>query len=186
MKYQQKQIKRRIALYIGLFSINLNRFILKIIFFISFIFGIQNERKIIGLYLSEINLIIQGNNQNCKILSDDFQTNPSEVKVNGISNSTCQKTCYLNNILNNVTIIFDEQITTCEKMFYGLNNIYEIDLSNFDISNVINMNSMFEECSNLEKINFGNINTSLVQTMSKLFYNCTKLSLIDVSNVFSL
>ena len=44
-------------------------------------------------------------------------------------------------------------------MFYFVENIIEIDLSNFDASNVKTMQYMFFGCSNLEKIEFGNINT---------------------------
>ena len=61
-------------------------------------------------------------------------------------------------------------------------NIIEIDLSNFDTSEVTNMNGMFSECKNIEKINFGSINTFSVENMGYLFYKCNKLSSIDLSN----
>ena len=48
-------------------------------------------------------------------------------------------------------------------MFERLTNIIEIDLSNFDASNVRTMQYMFYGCSNLEKIEFGNINTSSLE-----------------------
>ena len=51
-------------------------------------------------------------------------------------------------------------------MFSGLVNIKEIDLSEFDSSNVISMSHMFYDCQNLEKINLGNIDTSNVEKMN--------------------
>ena len=100
----------------------------------------------------------------------------------GISKDSFEKSYDFKNYLNNVTIKFDEKITSCANMFYGLQNIIEIDLSSLDISNVKNMSSMFEQCINLKKITFGNINTSLVENMHHLFHNCTKLISLDLSN----
>ena len=74
--------------------------------------------------------------------------------------NSCKKFCELPNGLNNITLVFNEEIDSCESMFEGLNNIKVIDLSNFDFSKVTNMDSMFNECNGLENINFGNINTS--------------------------
>ena len=72
---------------------------------------------------SKINLIISGDGL-VNILSDSFSLDPSEVIVNGLSKGTsCQKTCELNGDQNNVTLIFDEQIETCNYMFSGLENI---------------------------------------------------------------
>ena len=83
---------------------------------------------------------------------------------------------------NNVTLIFNDEITSCENMFKGLSNIIEIDLSFFDFSKVKNMYSMFYGCTNLKKIKFGNINTSSVVNMSQLFFECKNLISIDLSN----
>ena len=102
--------------------------------------------------------------------------------INGDLKPSCNKSCFLDNILNNVTIKFDKQLESLENMFKGLNKIIEIDLSNLDTSKITNMASMFEECSNLENISFGNINTSLVESMFRLFYNCSKLTSLDLSN----
>ena len=66
-------------------------------------------------------------------------------------------------------------------MFYKLDNIKEIDLSNFDFSEVTSMHYMLY-CYNLEKINFGNANTSSVKRMSALFYNISKLTSLDLSS----
>ena len=108
---------------------------------------------------SEIRLVIQGNGVQ-KLLNDYyFHIEPSEVLVNGKKDDSCSKTCNLKGDKNNITLRFNTSISSCDGMFYGLKNIIEIDLSDFDASNSKTMSWMFFGCSNLEKIEFGNINT---------------------------
>ena len=108
---------------------------------------------------SEIHLVIQGDGEQ-KLLSNLYSgVAPSEVLVNGVKNDSCSKTCYLEGDRNNITLKFNTQIESCYAMFDHLDNIIEIDLSNFDASNVRDMIGMFNGFSNLEKIEFGNINT---------------------------
>ena len=149
-----------------------------IIFFLSFI-SVYNIN--IKIFFSEIKLVIRGNNTQY-ILSKEFDFEPDQVLVNGILKSSCNKTCYLDKDLNNITIIFNNNLESCSNMFKNLNNIIEVDLSNFDTSQVTLMDSMFDNCSNLKKITFDNINTSLVEDMSFMFQNCSSLNSIDLSN----
>ena len=109
--------------------------------------------------ISEIHLVISGSGTQ-NLINDNFNILPSEVLVNEVKNDSCSKTCFLEGDINNVILKFENQIESCKEMFKGLQNIKEIDLSNFDTSNLKDMESMFHDCSNLEKINFGNINTS--------------------------
>ena len=66
-------------------------------------------------------------------------------------------------------------------MFYNCSNITEIDLSNFDFSNIIDMSHIFSECTSLKRIEFGDINTQNVVDMSYMFYNCTSLDSLELS-----
>ena len=112
---------------------------------------------------SEIHLVIQGDGEQ-KLLSNLYSgVAPSEVLVNGIKDDSCSKTCNLEGDRNNITLKFDTLIESCYGMFYFVENMIEIDLSNFDASKVANMGYMFIGCSNLEKIEFGNINTSSLE-----------------------
>ena len=77
--------------------------------------------------------------------------------MNGILNSANTKEVLLEEDINNITIGFDDPIISCQNMFKDLDNIIEIDLSNFDTSKVINMAFMFLNCIRLEKINLWNI-----------------------------
>ena len=123
------------------------------------IFSSLYDSRNFSFQLSEINLIIKGPG-NHSILSQDFYIDPSEVIVNEVKKPYCKKICDFDKDLNNVILKFDTQITSCSKMFYELDDIIEIDLSNLNTSKVINMESMFCRCINLNKINFGKIDTS--------------------------
>ena len=132
--------------------------------------------------ISKIHLVVEGTGE-ISFLYSRFPYEPSDVIINGVSKGdNCSKICDLEENKNNVTLIFDQQIESCFNMFFGCENIKEIDLSEFDNSNVEIMARMFRDCINLEKINFGNINTSLVNNMQELFYNCLELKSIDLSN----
>ena len=133
-------------------------------------------------HFSKINLVIQGiGNQD--LLYSGFMPGPSEVYVNGISqNGTCDKKCFLEEEISNITLVFEEKLTTCNSMFYKLNNIKEIDLSEFDASSVTNMASMLSECGKLQRVIFGNINTSSVRNMNNLFSNSYNLESLDLSH----
>ena len=163
------------SILLGIFTILFNQYIL-LTLLLSLFSSTQSN------YVIYLKIIGQGE---INIINDTFIYSPSQVIVNGIANENCQKSCSLDNInydYNNVTIIFNEQIKTCENMFNGLSDILKIDLSYFDTSQVTNMDSMFSGCTNLKNIIFNNINTSLVQNMRQLFNECHNLISLDLSN----
>ena len=69
----------------------------------------------------------------------------------------------------------------CSFMFYNCKNIINIDLSNFDTSNIINMERMFCCCENLININLSNFETKNVTSMRSMFYNCKKIKDLNLS-----
>ena len=187
----------------SLFTLYIKIILLNIVF-VNF----SKMKKLRHLYNNnEIHLIINGKGTQ-NLLYNNFNPAPSAVLVNGILNSSCTKSCYLPEDVNNITLQFSEQIKSCENMFLNLNNIIEVDLSDFDSSQVTNMammfkncpnlisvdlsntsrnkleniSSMFSSCSNMKTINFGNIKTSSVIDMEKLFYGCSSLISVDLSS----
>ena len=57
-----------------------------------------------------------------------------------------------------------------------------LDLSNFDISDVINMKHMFSECKKLKEIKgLDKFNTLKVKDMSGIFQLCSELEILDLS-----
>ena len=99
-----------------------------------------------------------------------------------MAKTECKKSCDLTPNTNIIILRFNQPITTCENMFNGMENLKEIDLSNFHSEQVTSMRFMFKGCSKLNNINFGNIDTSKVKDMEGLFKGCSELSSINLSN----
>ena len=73
-------------------------------------------------------------------------------------------------------------VITMEVMFSGCPALTSLDASNFDTSNVTSMVHMFYNCSKLTSLDVSSFNTSKVTTMSRMFSGCTSLTSLDVSN----
>ena len=54
-------------------------------------------------------------------------------------------------------------------MFYGMENLTTLNLSNFNTSNVIYMNSMFSGMSNLTALDLSSFDASKVRNMDSMF-----------------
>jgi len=130
---------------------------------------------------SEIHLVISKSKTRFYSKKYEGET-PYAIIINGEEETFNFKLYNLKDDINNITLKFNVRIKSCAFMFEEINNIIEIDLSNLDISKVINMESMFFGYLNLKKINFGNINTTSVTNIKRLFYYCVNLKSIDLSN----
>ena len=55
-------------------------------------------------------------------------------------------------------------------MFFECFNLYYLDISKFNLENLINADSMFRQCNNLKEIEFNNnTRTNNLQEMSSMF-----------------
>ena len=135
----------------------------------------------INFLLSKITLKIKGRGNNL-ILGSSFLNSyyPSEVYLNSEQKAVNNSYNFINDT-NVVELIWNNNIEKCEYMFDGCKNITEIDLSNFDTSQVSKMRNMFASCSSLISLNLSNIRTSKVDDMKYMFFSCTSLSSIDLS-----
>ena len=132
---------------------------------------------------SEITIKINTNGTQ-KILSEAFSS-PDEVYLNGNFIGEHLYEVSLIELQNEIRMVWnDNSYTTCKNMFNFINknNIIEIDLSNFDTSNVIDMEYMFGNCKFLKSINLTNLDTSFVENMNMMFYSCIRLESLDLSN----
>ncbi len=68
---------------------------------------------------------------------------------------------------------------SCRNMFYEYKG--ELDLSNFDTSNVVNMRNMFCDCE-CTSLDLSSFNTSKVTDMEAMFYCCKSLKELNLSN----
>ena len=62
-------------------------------------------------------------------------------------------------------------------MFSNCYNLKNINLSNFNTQNVINMSNMFYDCKSLTNINLSNFNTQNFTYMSYMFFGCDVLKI---------
>ena len=83
---------------------------------------------------------------------------------------------------NIIILKFSSSLSSCASMFQGCNQITEIDLTNFDSSQVQNMDYMFDGCTSLKTIKFGNFQTSKLKIMEYVFQNCEQLESLDLSS----
>ena len=107
---------------------------------------------------------------------------PNEVYINEYKTNNVTYCYYLNETDNVIGLIWYDLISSCDHMFYGCSDITEIDLSNFDTSNVENMQSMFHGCSLLTSLHFSNFVTSKVKIMQSMFNGCSLLNSLNLSN----
>ena len=121
-----------------------------------------------------------------QIFSSDsfFQSKyyPNEIYINGYNQSNVTHSYYLNQIDNIIELVWYNLIDDCQQMFQYCYDITEIDLSNFNTSNVTSMSHMFHSCSSLTSLNLSNFDTSKVTSMSHMFKNCSSLTFLNLSN----
>ena len=173
---------------INLKIINLLRYNSLIIVFTIFLNLFIQVLPVINTYLlksnsNKIELKLKGTG-NVYILGPDFNNSyyPNMVYINGYLINPVNYSYYFEQIDNYVELIWNYSINYCKYMFFKCSDITEIDLSEFDSSEITNMDYMFRDCISLTKINFTNFVTSNVQEMYDMFRNCSSLTSLDLSN----
>jgi surface protein len=69
-----------------------------------------------------------------------------------------------------------------DNVFYGCSNLTELNVSNWDTSNVTNFNLFANGCTNLQSLDVSNWDTSNVTNFPGFALGCTNLQSLDVSN----
>ena len=88
------------------------------------------------------------------------------------------------NLMNIDMSNFDtSQITNMEGMFSSCHYLTNLDVSGFDTSNVQNMNRMFSNCYGLTSLDVSGFDTSNVQNMNRMFNDCRSLTSLDMSSL---
>ena len=114
---------------------------------------------------------VENNKNKCRII---YNENEYELK-NKLNIENDKK----NKILQ-ITLKIIINITNMEKMFYSYYPhripLISVDFSNFDSSNVTNMNSMFSGCSLLTSLHgISSFDNSNVTNINSMFYGCSSL-----------
>ena len=154
---------------------------LRIIINLFFPFSsIESEQRGINLYSSFISLKIKNTGHTLIYNPSCFQP-PNKVEINGNEIPYPNYYYSINSLDYVIKLIWDDPPSTTEMLFQDLKNIAEIDLSNFDSSNIKKMSDMFKGCSCLTSVNFNNFNASKLEEMFSLFQECSSLTSIDLS-----
>ena len=163
---------------------------LKITLIKSIIINIFCRNIILNLFYfrnSKITLKIKGVGES-QILGNDTIQNFKDLKylkeifINGIKQDKIEYKYSFNQTVNFVELIWDDNIINCRNMFFKCSNISEIDLSNFNTSQVTNMDYMLYGCSSLTSLNLSNFNTLQVTNMDSMFRGCSLLTSLNLSN----
>ena len=72
-------------------------------------------------------------------------------------------------------------VTNMQFMFVMCTSLTSLDLSNFNTSNVTDMQGMFRECSSLTSLDLSNFNTTNVTNMTRMFSGCSSLTSLDLN-----
>ena len=107
---------------------------------------------------------------------------PNEIYINGKNQNEVNPSYNLNQTDNIVNLIWNNDINSTFSLFYSCPDITEIDLSDFNSSQLKNTAAMFADCYSLVSINFNNFDTSQVTLMYNMFGNCISLISLDLSN----
>ena len=145
--------------------------------FLIFSILILSESKKLNFY-SEITITIKGSGTQqilsnysdfCSFRTVHFNNLPQKIYVNGIIHENGKFVYNLVEEINNVTMIWNDELTDCSGMFYGLSNIIEIDFSKFDGSKLTDIRCMFGDCFSLKSLDLRGFNTSLIEDMDSVF-----------------
>ena len=147
----------------------------------------SNKFNFYYFHYSKISLKIRGNGA-CDILGNKADLNFSginhinKVYINGNETDSIERKYIFNQTDNFVELMFDDNLSSCAFMFHGCNKIIEINFSDFDTSQVTNMQNMFAFCKSLISLNLSNFNTSHLVKTNSMFAECSSLTLLDLSN----
>ena len=115
-----------------------------------------------------------------------YYTEPEKVYLNTNSSMMFFSVMFgqeIKNILELDLLNFDtSQVTNMRYMFYNMTSLTTLDLSNFDTSQVTNMDSMFRVMSNLTTLNLSSFNTSQATDMSYMFSEMSNLTTLNISS----
>ena len=151
-------------------------------------FQLKNKKRYIMSQSSSIKLKIE-NSGNQKIYSSNTYStcesivSPDEIYING-ENQIEIKSLYNfeNNNNNEIILKWNNPLSSTSCIFKDCTSITEIDLSNFDDSQLIKMQYMFMNCQSLKKIEISNIHGNKVNDAGYLFRDCVNLESIDLAN----
>lgn len=92
----------------------------------------------------------------------------------------CAKISSMTQVEGFEKIVNTSNITKMQSMF-SVTSLQELDLSNFDFTNVTNMTAMFDGCDDLTSLDLGTTKPQNLKTCSSMFQSCGGLTSLDLS-----
>jgi len=87
------------------------------------------------------------------------------------------------NLINlDIAKLKTDNVTNMTSMFFSCESLKNLNLSNFKTDNVTSIRSMFDSCYSLEKLDLSNFRTDKVETMEFMFNDCKSLKELNISN----
>jgi len=156
----------------------------------------NNERKNNSINSNNVNQIIKGTLNiedtfknitifNRLVDDDGFEVYINDEKVDIIKSYKIRYKYFKQHGKGNYEfkINFKNNISTLERFFEDCPDLISLNLSNFNASNVTNMELMFNKCHKLKRIDgLNHLSTCQVTNMGGLFHNCYEIEYLDLSN----
>ena len=131
-------------------------------------------------------IITIDNSGTTRIISSSASSSiwPNKIKINDEEEITSDITAEytLTEDTNTIKMTWNSPLTSCYRMFKNVPYIQSIDLTHFDCSQVITMESFFEACSQVKSIDLSNCNAEKVENMNWMFKNDVELIDINFNN----
>ena len=80
-----------------------------------------------------------------------------------------------------ININFFINVNSLARLFENVPQLKEVNFTDFNMSEVTNMDSAFSGCTSLENVFFDGVDSRNLQTMNFLFKNCTNLKNVNLS-----
>ena len=186
-QYKKSLIQKR-----KYFNNNISKFLLLIkmllLIDIKFTQSINKKRKIFSQF-SLIKIKIESSGNQTIYSNGNYEfcqpiVIPDEIIINEKNQSEIKNEYFFENSDNEITLIWHNPLEYTSCMFRDCNSITEIDLSNFDDSQLIRMHYMFYDCHSLKEIEISNIKGNKVTDAGFLFGNCYQLKSINLANFY--
>ena len=107
---------------------------------------------------------------------------PDEIYINNTKQNSIFSEYNFLEENNEIILLWNESLTTCNCLFMKCNDVNEVDFSHFDTSQVTAMMGIFYECRGLKSLDLSNFDTSKVTDMKWMFLRCEFLKYVNLSS----
>ena len=143
----------------------------------------ENDKKINNNYIiGEIYITKDDIDKDIRILNE-MELKLCEVKLDDVLIPFIYYHRFKKEGIYKLKYIFKNCLIKTNNLFSGCSSLSNLDLSNFNSQNVIDMSYMFYGCESLAYINFKNFNTQNVTNMIGMFCGCSFLRNLDLSTL---